>query len=95
MKFDFETMLGLIAACLTTGALIPQAIKTWSTRKTGDLSLSMFLMMFFGTGCWLLYGVLRNDPPIIIANAFAITLHFFILFFKVDEIRQSRSTGRL
>lgn len=82
---DFTTILGLIAACLTTGAYVPQAIKTWKTRRTGDLSLGMFSMIFIGTICWLLYGIVKQDLPIILANTVTLGLSFIILFFKIKE----------
>ena len=82
---DYVTIIGLIAACLTTGAYVPQAIKTWKTRRTGDLSLGMFTMIFLGTICWLLYGIMKGDLPIILANTITLGLSFVILYFKVME----------
>lgn len=88
---DSITILGLIAACLTTGAFVPQTVKTWKTRSTGDLSLGMFLMIFIGTVCWLSYGLLKNDLPIILANAITLSLSFIILFFKIKGLKQEQA----
>ena len=88
MEIDALTILGLFAACLTTGALVPQVVKTWKTRSTGDLSLSMYLMMFTGTCCWLAYGILRNDIPLIFANGVATALSLTILVFKIKGRRE-------
>ena len=52
--------LGILAAILTTGAFLPQAIKTIRTRHTEDLSLTTFAMMFLGTLCWLAYGLFKT-----------------------------------
>jgi MtN3 and saliva related transmembrane protein len=82
------TALGLFAAFLTTGALVPQVVKTIRTKSTGDLSLGMYLMMFTGTLCWLLYGFLNKDIPIISANIVASVFSFIILYFKVVGMKK-------
>lgn len=82
------TALGLFAACLTTGALIPQVVKTWRTKSTGDLSLSMYLMMFTGILCWFVYGWIQLDIPIIFANGVASIFSGIILYFKVMELKK-------
>ncbi len=87
MELDFVNLLGIFAACLTTGAFVPQAYKTWKTRSTGDLSLGMFLMLFIGTVCWFIYGFLKMDIPILGANGVTLCLAFVILYFKVKELR--------
>jgi MtN3 and saliva related transmembrane protein len=76
-------ILGLIAAFLTTGAFLPQAIQTWKTRSTEDISLTMYLMMFMGIVCWLVYGIAKQDLPIILANSVASFLSFVILLIKI------------
>ncbi|MEL6922731.1 MAG: SemiSWEET transporter [Bacteroidota bacterium] len=88
---DFTTILGLVAACLTTGALIPQSVKVIRTKSTEDLSLWMFLLMFTGLWLWLIYGLLLWQLPIIFANTFAIIFSSIILFYKLKEVyRASR-----
>ncbi len=87
---DTTTIIGLAAAVLTTSAFVPQAAKTWKTRSAGDLSLSMYLMMFSGISLWLVYGLFKKDWPIILANGISFCLAFIILFFKIKEVRADR-----
>ncbi len=87
------TIIGLVAAFLTTGAYVPQAVKTWRTRRTGDLSLSMFTMVFLGTVSWLVYGILKDDLPIILANTITLGTSFVILYFKLREVMEQRRAG--
>jgi MtN3 and saliva related transmembrane protein len=87
---DYTTIIGLTAAALTTASYMPQAVKTWRTRRTGDLSLGMFTMVFLGTVTWLVYGLLINDLPIILCNAITLGTSFIILYFKVQEVRGRR-----
>jgi len=83
---DTTTIIGLTAAVLTTSAFVPQALKTWKTRSTSDLSLPMYLMMFLGICLWMAYGLLKNDWPIILANGASFCFSFIILFFKAKEV---------
>ncbi|KZB53776.1 hypothetical protein TH44_20540 [Thalassospira xiamenensis] len=80
---SFETALGLLAGSLTTIAFLPQVIRTWRTRSTADISLVMFLILCTGIALWLVYGLIRGDWPVIIANGFTLVLASTILFFKL------------
>ncbi|RCK04329.1 hypothetical protein TH5_20410 [Thalassospira xianhensis MCCC 1A02616] len=80
---SFETVLGLLAGSLTTIAFLPQVIRTWRTRSTADISLVMFLILCTGIALWLVYGLVRGDWPVIIANGFTLVLASTILFFKL------------
>lgn len=84
------TAIGLVAACLTTGAFLPQVIKTWRTKSADDLSLEMYLMMFMGIILWLVYGIALHDLPIIIANGVSSIFSFIILYFKLRAIRKKK-----
>lgn len=78
-----ETAVGMAAAILTTIAFIPQAWRTIKTRNTRDISLSMYIVFTIGVACWLTYGILKNDLPIIVANIVAILLAGTILTMKI------------
>jgi MtN3 and saliva related transmembrane protein len=85
--FDFTTALGLVAAFCTTMGFYPQLHKTWITRSADDLSLPMFLIIAGGTALWLVYGVLRHDVVIIVANAVSLCLLSGILYVKLHSSR--------
>ena len=80
---DTIMILGLIAAALTTGALLPQLIKVWKTKSTKDISTGMFGLTSAGVLVWFIYGVFVNNFPIIIANSLAFIQAVMILFFKI------------
>lgn len=80
---DKVEILGLIAAILTTGAFIPQAVKVIKTKNTGDLSLSMYSMFVGGVSLWLMYGFIIDSLPIILANGVTLLLSGVILFMKI------------
>ena len=49
--------IGYAAAMLTTFAFIPQVVKSWRSRSTGDLSSTMLVVFTAGIVLWLLYGI--------------------------------------
>ena len=75
--------IGFFAAFCTTIAFLPQAIKVYKTKSTKDISLYMFLIFTVGVISWLIYGLIINDWPIILANAVTLILSFFILIYKL------------
>lgn len=77
------TLIGLLAAAATTIAFLPQVIRSWRTKKTEDISLLMYLTMVTGGSLWLLYGLLINDMPLIIANIITLSLTISTLFLKL------------
>mgnify|MGYP002725511979 CR=1 FL=1 len=80
---DYKTIIGLVAAFLTTAAALPQAIKTIKSRSTKDLSLGMYVMLDSGVVMWLIYGLLVNDVPLIIANVATFVLVTIVLIMKL------------
>lgn len=75
-------VVGLIAAAFTTFAFLPQAIKSFKTKETKDLSLQAFAIALTGVLLWLIYGLLINDLPLILANSVASVIMASILVMK-------------
>ena len=75
--------IGFFAAFCTTFAFLPQAIKVYKSKSTKDISLYMFLIFTIGVLSWLIYGLIINDWPVILANAVTLILSFFILIYKL------------
>ena len=80
---DFVSVIGFVAAILTTVSFVPQVVRVWRSRSTRDISLPMFLVMALGIVLWLIYGALIGDLPLIIANVVTLILVLMILFFKL------------
>lgn len=87
---DFIQILGLLAAVFTTAANIPQTIKVIRTRSTKSLSWATYAMLFVGMTLWVIYGIMRKDIPIILANAVAGSLCGIILFIKLLALYRGR-----
>jgi MtN3 and saliva related transmembrane protein len=67
---DYVTIIGLAAAALGGLSLFPQLLKVLKTKSTKDLSIGMFIIFCTIIFLWLVYGILSNDAPIIIAKFF-------------------------
>ncbi|BCL34026.1 SemiSWEET transporter [Nostoc sp. MS1] len=80
---DFLTILGLIAATLTTVAFLPQVWRTWKTKSAKDVSFIMLIAFMSGLFLWLIYGIILNALPIILANSITLVLNFIILWLKI------------
>ncbi len=84
----FITVVGLAAAVCTTGAILPQLKKAWTTGQTDDISMNMLLVLASGLALWVAYGVLKADIVIILANGISLTLIGGLLCLKIMHLRQ-------
>lgn len=75
--------IGSIAAALTTTAFLPQAWQVWQTRHTADISLGMYGLFTIGVALWLIYGILLDSWPIVIANTITLLLAGAVLLMKI------------
>ena len=80
---NWISVIGLVAAVLTSTSFLPQALKTIRTKDTTSISLSMYILFTLGTLMWFIYGLASNNLPVWLANGFTLVLASIILFFKV------------
>ena len=80
---DKATLLGGLAGFLTTAAFIPQVWKTWKSKSAADLSLVMFFVFSLGVLCWLVYGIMIAQAPVIFWNDITLVLALAILIMKL------------
>jgi len=88
------TLLGYLAATLTTLSFFPQAIKTIRTGDTTAISLRMYLMLSVGIACWGLYGFIIHDGPVMVANAITLVPALVVLQRKISHVLQNRHARR-
>ncbi|MBN2037852.1 MAG: SemiSWEET transporter [Chitinispirillaceae bacterium] len=82
MTIDLARMIGLVAGLLTTASLLPQLVKTIRTRSAKDLSLIMLFMFWAGIICWLTYGIMVKEWPVIFANSITLVMASLLLACK-------------
>jgi MtN3 and saliva related transmembrane protein len=75
-------VIGYIAAVLTTAAYVPQVVHVFRRRSADDISTTMYIAMTCGVGCWLVYGVMLRQMPIVVANGIILVLASTVLYAK-------------
>ena len=83
----FATAIGLAAAVCTTTANLPQLKKAWTTGLTDDISLKTLLLFGCGLVLWVMYGILKEDIVIILANGISLAVLAALLFLKLMQTR--------
>ncbi|MFN9630797.1 MAG: SemiSWEET transporter [Cyanobacteriota bacterium] len=82
--------LGYAAASLTTLSFVPQAMKTLRSGDTAAISLRMYLLFTTGVALWGVYGLLRGDGPLVVANAITLLSAGLILQSKLRAVLAGR-----
>jgi MtN3 and saliva related transmembrane protein len=77
------TTIGLVAGTLTSIAAIPQLIKTLRTRHARDISIWQPLLLSLGLALWLIYGILIQNTPLILANIIPLSCNVLLCGLKL------------
>ncbi len=77
------TFIGFVAGALTTVSFVPQAVKSYRSKRCDDLSAGMLLAFTSGVVLWLAYGFFLRSAPIISANALTLALLAVIIVMKI------------
>ena len=80
---NYIDLIGYAAGIIVTLSLIPQTIKSWRTKSTGDLSLARYTTYTIGLLLWVVYGWFTKDYPILITTGVSTLLALSILFLKL------------
>lgn len=83
MNMQLSELIGYAAAFLTTSSFVPQALHTFKTKDVRGISLTMYSIFVVGIALWLVYGILLDAWPIVIANSVTLTLAIAILAMKL------------
>ena len=74
-------MLGYFGGVLVTVSLLPQVVKSYRTKSTGDISLVYTLILATGLVLWVSYAILNAIIPLAIFASieFLITASLIVL----------------
>ena len=75
--------VGIAAGVLTSISLLPQLIKIIREKKAEDISYFMLIILLLGLSCWVWYGILRDDLPIIVTNSFSLLVNTLVIIFTI------------
>jgi MtN3 and saliva related transmembrane protein len=76
------TLLGLLAGGITSTGFIPQLVRGFRTKKLNDVSYYMPMVLIIGMALWFLYGIIRKDLSIIVANFVGVSCNMLLIIFK-------------
>jgi MtN3 and saliva related transmembrane protein len=90
MDSEISAYVGYVAASLTTASFLPQVLTALKSPDLSSISLLMYVMFVTGICCWLIYGVMLGDGPLIAANVVTLMLSASVLYLKIREVRRGR-----
>jgi len=85
-------IVGVIAGALSCTTFLPQVIKTWKSKSTKDVSLTMFIIASVGTALWLVYGILIHSFSIIATNIVVLIFSLTMLYLIIVN-REKKKNG--
>lgn len=88
---DMTSLTGMAAAFCTTLSFVPQVIQILRSGNTDGISLSMYSIFTLGVSLWMIYGVIREDLPIFIANGVTLLLTLTVLGLTVTKRIKGRT----
>jgi len=76
-----ETVIGTIAGILTSVSMIPQLIKVLKEKDVENLSWGMIAVLLTGVSLWVVYGIMKDELPIILSNGFSVLVNTILLIY--------------
>lgn len=75
-------IVGIMATFLTLWSTVPQIKKTMKTKEADDVSKWLIISLIAGLSLWTLYGFLKGDFVIMIANSIGTSLNVCLLILR-------------
>jgi MtN3 and saliva related transmembrane protein len=76
-------LIGIVAGILTATSMLPQLVKIIKHKKADDVSMFMLIVLLSGLATWIVYGILREDWPIIVTNCFSFIINVLMVIFRI------------
>lgn len=76
-------IVGMTAGVLTAVSMLPQLIKIIKEKHAEDVSLIMLIVLVSGLSLWVVYGVMREDIPLIATNSFSILVNITTIILRL------------
>ena len=80
---NWTQIIGLAAGILTASSLVPQVVKTIKDKKAEDVSLLMLFILQAGIILWIVYGLKRDDLPIILTNSVSLLVNIIMVILGI------------
>ncbi len=79
---DIE-LVGYLGGGIIAISLIPQVIRSWSTKSTKDISLHWTIVYLSGLLLWISYGVGISSMPLMVMGSIEASLAASLLYLKL------------
>ncbi|MCU7693383.1 SemiSWEET family sugar transporter [Haoranjiania flava] len=94
MELNALNIVGTSAAILSTLNQFPQAYKVFKTGDTHSISLAMYCIVEVAITLWLVYGIMLNDFPLILANSLSLIPITYIWIVKLINVYKGKDKNR-
>ena len=79
--------IGLVSGAICAVSVLPQIHKSWITRSSKDISVSMIVLTYIAMSLGMVYGVLIRHAAIYTSNAVIFALYAVLHMVKVRNER--------
>ena len=80
---DVALIIGYLASACSVTSFVPQVIKVVRSGDTAAISARMYTITVLGFALWSVFGVMRQEWPIILTNTACFFLSGYILIRKL------------
>ena len=87
-----KDIFGFLGAFFLTVTLIPQLSHSYREKKMDDISKGFLGIQVLTCTCFLIYGILLQEIPLILANIIVLGQTFILIFFKLTFPSNNVST---
>ncbi|HBO17104.1 MAG: hypothetical protein UR69_C0002G0242 [Candidatus Moranbacteria bacterium GW2011_GWE2_35_2-] len=84
---DIE-IVGFAGSAIIASALVPQVIKSWTTKSTEDISLLWNSLLLIGLILFIIYGIGLHSRPIMIFTTIEASLTLSLLILKLTHSKR-------
>lgn len=80
---ELEIIVGLTGGVLLVISLLPQLFKIIQNKNSQNISIFTYIILVTAEILWCVYGILKNDKQVIIANTSSGIITLLIIFFSL------------
>ena len=80
--YPFE-IIGFIAGGLVSVSFLPQIIKSWKSKSTNDIAISLTTINISGQILWITYGIAISSVSLIIMSCLTMLMTLSLLILKI------------
>ena len=88
--YSYNMIIGYACTILTCVTFLPQLYHMWDRKQTKDVSMYFLIMNQFMYALWIYYGIIIDNWPIIICDAFISIINILMILTKIYFDRKNQ-----